>query len=323
MSCHYTMKPSRYGAFLCAFAHKLPRVFRVSLLLGSILGVYAESVEQPPTPSWLAGQRELLPPVDPAAIEFMRDFLPKIGIDGNTGPTKEKLKQIRTIWEFGDQIEMALIWLYAEDPPPPRKSGGAGLRDLRELRFSPIDWLSADRESSVWLVPLVRARTDWAKKLYTEGKLEDSSFSWRELMDIQSVFTHFGTVEDIDNVLKFQEDIRLSGKAFANRLDPVTPEMRNDLLRDHRIAASQPSERFHERGHEYDKYIGPVQLKAAAQAENGDASTNQSKPHATSIRESQTAAMPQPESKSWLMWLFITIAAAAGAAWLLLRKSKP
>lgn len=36
----------------------------------------------------------------------------------------------------------------------------------------------------------------------------------------------------------------------------------------------------------------------------------------------ETTAMPQPESKSWLVWLLVVVAATVGAAWVFLRKSK-
>lgn len=159
------------------------------------------------TPSWLVGHRELLPVVSKDAIAAMRTAWPSSleGLNCCGGrPSPAYYDSARMIAGLGSDAAKALIWLYAEDAPSAEPDGFRPQRNKYWMLSALVD----DQAAVGLLLPLFRARLDWAQQHLKAGTLDRTWFPHEELTGIENVLTAHGTDEEFRRVFELRARLR-------------------------------------------------------------------------------------------------------------------
>ncbi|MBX7212235.1 MAG: hypothetical protein K1X78_28265 [Verrucomicrobiaceae bacterium] len=183
------------------------RTKTVSIWFAILLGV--SHADSPLLPGWLEERRELLPPVSSEAIDTMREAWPNSSmedtIDGESGEIPLKnARACKAIADLGGDAANALIWLYAEEPPP----GKVLLPETQMAKARMLGALYYDQKAGMRLVPLLRARLDWARKEFMAGTIGKTCFSAVELKSLAMTLNLYGTEADFKNAISFEEELK-------------------------------------------------------------------------------------------------------------------
>ncbi|MBX7212233.1 MAG: hypothetical protein K1X78_28255 [Verrucomicrobiaceae bacterium] len=183
------------------------RIKTVSISFAVLLGV--ANADLPPLPGWVEGRRDLFPPVSSEAINTMREAFPHSWGEDTILPDSDEIplenaRACKAIADLGDDAAVALIWVYAEDPPLDKIL----LPATHKAKAKILGHLYYDRQAGTRLAPLLRARLAWAKKQIIAGTLGKTWFSATELNRIAMTLNLHGTDEDFKNAMSLEEELK-------------------------------------------------------------------------------------------------------------------
>lgn len=188
----------------------------ISCLLSSVeTSVFAQQAREstPPVPLWLAGQKDLLPPLTLEELSMMEQAWPKLQVSdvmGNEPP--EYWTALQTVVDLGERSSFALVWLYAKDPP--RLNPSAGIQKSHFLRTA----LLRDTISGRWMLPLLRCRLQWMEGLLVRRELGQLEALIEELEAIQGYMNTRGEDHDDQRVMDFIAKLAASNDTMKRRL---------------------------------------------------------------------------------------------------------
>jgi hypothetical protein len=188
----------------------------LSLLLFSAAETraFAQAAEQSPaTPVWLAGRGDLLPPITAHELNKMEkawSLLQVSDVMGNEPP--EYWHALQTVVELDKKASLALVWLYAKDPP--RLNPSVGIRNSRLV----LRTLSDDTISESWLLPLLRFRLQWMEGLLSRREHAQLEALIDEIPSIQGYMNSRGEEGDYRMVMDFIAKLGASSEVARQRL---------------------------------------------------------------------------------------------------------
>ena len=194
----------------------------VSFVLCSIFTLSAQSAKdvKPSIPSWLDGRGELLPNLTMETISRIESAWPKLELSdtGFTRPSQEYLDALRVFVELGEQGVLALVWIYAQEPPrlaPYKAISKSGLIRTVFLR---------DTTSEKWVLPLLRHRLKWMENLSSAGNHVELSRLGDELGAIQGYMNVRGEDQDFRNVMDLINNLAVTNDAIRQELGVLIGE---------------------------------------------------------------------------------------------------
>ena len=200
------------------------------LWLGLLLAP-AHSAESFQMPAWLAGQKDLLPPVPMETVQEMRSIREGLNSPPELGPTPESYyKAVQRIVELGDQASLGMIYLYVEDVPRQLwNKNAARRRPANIIRNVFLD----DTVTTKWVLPLLRYRLSWIESSLRSGKLDQSGAFPEEIEAIEGFMDIRGDPADLKQVHDLRLEISESDTQYAKCMGwvPTGEDIGGDVSR--------------------------------------------------------------------------------------------
>lgn len=286
-----------------------------------------------------------MPTVSKVIVDEMLAIWPAIHDTRNDlihPPRPGEYEGARRVVELGNQAALAMIWVYVQDPPLVAPSPGEDAKTVASKREKAVqmdsrnradmlDELGDDETLVPWLLPIFRARIGVFEEAARAGHPFEVFFM-PELDWIGYYLDTHGTDQDLLRTDALYKDLSAID-GVPNAHSPFgRPPMseRRDRLEYQRMRGRANGKDTFASGYE-GKVRGFDQLrKVTAENEAKNKKAEQTRlrsnvlppslqPYAVTPAKSTT--MSQSESTSWGVWLPLVIA-AAGTAWVFLRKSK-
>ena len=217
------------------------------LLLADSAGTtFAQQASSPPFPEWMGeSERVLLPKVTRSDIDAVDRYFDARRLEASLPPFHATPPStISAGWEvrkLGRQAAYAVIWLYAYDEYWPlgqlmTSNETTQFHQYKELRI--LDLVRDPSLASV-IIPILRARVNWARRQLIAGTLRQSIFSSNELGGIEHYFAVHGSEEDRGVIARFWEELILAKNEIGVLKASVDEEMWEQGIRSARPYESQ------------------------------------------------------------------------------------